>query len=340
MATPANVVVELQQRPAARTLQNHLLAAERAARGDAHRSLSWIISAISSASKAIAARLRTAGLDGALGAVGKTNVQGEDQQALDVIADQLLIGELTAREGVAVLGSEENDDLLLVDGPAGSGGRYAVLFDPLDGSSNLDVGGSVGTIFSIFEVAEGDESRLRRGTEQVAAGYVLYGPTTQLVLTLGQGVFLFVLDPAVGNFVQVGGALRIPQQGRIYSVNEANRDGFPAHVRDYLDACRADGYSSRYAGAMVADVHRVLLQGGVFLYPPTASSPHGKLRLMYEANPMALLIEQAGGRASTGGGRILEVDPAALHQRVPVYLGSARDVAALEGAGEAPASTR
>lgn len=332
MAVPASVVVPLRSSPAPQTLQTCLLTAERATRRDATKSLSWIVSAISSAAKTIAARLRTAGIDGNLGAVGQVNVQGENQQALDVIANEVLIHELQSREGVVVLGSEENDELLIVDGALASGGRYSVLFDPLDGSSNLDVGGSVGTIFSIYEVAAGGELELQPGRRQVAAGYVLYGPSTIFVMTLGQGVDMFVLDPAVGTFVKTGEQLRIPARGKSYSVNEANLDSFPAGYRRFLGACRAQGYASRYAGAMVADVHRVLLQGGVFLYPPTARAPQGKLRLMYEANPMAWLLEQAGGLGSTGVGAILDVQPASLHQRVPVILGSPDDVNAVRAA--------
>ncbi|MEQ8661606.1 MAG: class 1 fructose-bisphosphatase [Gammaproteobacteria bacterium] len=329
MAESASVVVQLRNRPAPQTLQNYLLAAERAARSDGSRSLSWIVSAISSASKMIAARLRTAGIDGTLGAVGEVNVQGEDQQALDVIANEALISELQAREGVVVLGSEENDDLIVVDAAPAHGCRYAVLFDPLDGSSNLDVGGSVGTIFSIYEVDAGNETSLQPGRRQVAAGYVLYGPATIFVMTLGAGVDMFVLEPSIGNYVRVGEQLRIPRRGKTYSVNEANAAGFPPGYRRFLENCRRQGYGSRYAGAMVADVHRVLLKGGVFLYPPTVQAPNGKLRLMYEANPMAWLIEQAGGRGDTGSGDILDVAPSSLHERVPVILGSAQDVAAL-----------
>jgi fructose-1,6-bisphosphatase I len=332
MAVPASVVVTLKERSVPPTLQTHLLAFERAAPRDASRSLSWIVSAISSAAKIIAARLRTAGLDGTLGASGEVNVQGEDQQALDVIADALLIQELQSRDGVVVLGSEENDELFVVSEAQSHGSRYAVLFDPLDGSSNLDVGGSVGTIFSIFEVDDGGELQLQCGRRQVAAGYVLYGPSTIFVLTLGAGVDLFVLDPAVGNFIKAGAGLRIPARGRSYSINEANLDSFPDGYRQFLATCRARGYASRYAGAMVADVHRVLLQGGIFLYPPTAKAPTGKLRLMYEANPLAFILEQAGGCGETGSGAILDVAPASLHQRVPVILGSPEDVAALSDA--------
>ena len=273
MAVPVSSVVQLRSPANPPSLQSCLLAAERASRDDALRSLSWIVSAISSAAKGIAARLRTAGLDGALGAVGHLNVQGESQQALDVIANELLIRELESREGVMVLGSEENDELMLIDGLPAHGGRYAVLFDPLDGSSNLDVGGAVGTIFSIYQLAVGEETRLQAGRRQVAAGY-----------------------------------------------------------QRFLADCRTAGYGSRYAGAMVADVHRVLLQGGIFLYPPTAKAPHGKLRLLYEANPIAMIVEQAGGVGSTGTQPIVDLQPASLHERVPVILGSALDVAALQAA--------
>ena len=328
MAVPATVV-QLRTAPVSQTLQSHLLAAERAARDDSSKSLTWIVSAISTASKTIAARLRTAGIDGNLGAVGQINVQGESQQALDVIANEVLIRELQSRDGVVVLGSEENDELLVVEDAESSGGRYAVLFDPLDGSSNLDVGGSVGTIFSIYEVAPGSERELSAGRRQVAAGYVLYGPSTIFVLTLGRGVDMFVLDPSVGTFVRTATGLRIPTRGKSYSVNEANVDSFPTGYQRFIAGCRAQGYASRYAGAMVADVHRVLLQGGVFMYPPTAKAPKGKLRLMYEANPMAWLMQQAGGFGSTGNGDILDVQPDSLHQRVPVILGSPEDVNAL-----------
>jgi fructose-1,6-bisphosphatase I len=306
------------------------LAAERQRRADSARSLTWIVSAISSAAKSIAAHLRTAGLHGALGAVGTVNVQGERQPALDVIANELLIRELESREGVVVLGSGEVPELMLIDCLPTPGGRFAVLFDPLDGSSNLDVGGAVGTIFSIYEVAPGTETRLQRGRHQVAAGYVLYGPSTILVLSLGQGVDLYLLDPATGNFVCARENVRIPACGQLYSVNEANAAGFaPAYTR-FLYDCRNAGYASRYAGAMVADVHRVLLEGGVFLHPPTTKAPRGKLRLMYEANPMAFIVEQAGGRGCAGLEPILEVEPESLHARVPVILGSTTEVEQLQ----------
>ncbi len=328
MANPAPVVPLLGQ-PSFITLQSHVLVEERRHPG-ATGTLSWIISALSIASKTIAAKLKTAGIEDVLGEFGTDNVQGERQQKLDVIANHLLIQLLRSREGVAVIGSEENDELLLVDAAAAGGRRYAVLFDPLDGSSNLDVGGGVGTIFSIFALGDGESGTLQPGRQQIAAGYVLYGSSTIFVLTTGNGVHMFVLDPAVGAFIRVAEHLRIPARGKTYSVNEANLDSFPAGYQRFLGQCRERGYSSRYAGAMVVDVHRVLIKGGVFLYPPTAKAPQGKLRLMYEANPMAMLIEQAGGAASIGGQPILDVAPEELHQRVPVILGSRDEVAELE----------
>jgi fructose-1,6-bisphosphatase I len=310
------------------TLQSHILEEESRAPVETTGTLSWIMSALSISAKIIAARLRRARLESVLGDMGEDNVQGERQQKLDVIANETLIQVLRGREGVAAIGSEEADDLILVESAVRQGTRrYAVMFDPLDGSSNLDVGGTVGTIFSIFRVA-GSDVELPPGNAQVAAGYVLYGSSTILVTTTGYGVSMFVLDPAIGAFMRVADKLRIPSRGKCYSVNEANVDGFPEQYQRYLKQCRAKGYSSRYVGAMVADVHRVLLQGGVFLYPPTAKAPNGKLRLMYECNPLAKVVTDAGGMATTGEQPILDVEPQELHQRVPVVMGSPEDVQA------------
>jgi len=206
-----------------------------------------------------------------------------------------------------------------------------VLFDPLDGSSNLDVCGGVGTIFSILRhdrrCDQAEDSLLQPGTAQVAAGYVLYGSSTVLTLTVGNGVDMFVLDPAIGAFVRVERNLRIPKASKSYSLNEGNRLSLPQGYQDYLHWAQQNGYSSRYAGAMVADVHRILLKGGVFMYPPTAKAPNGKLRLMYEANPMAMLIEQAGGAAfCEPGKRIMDVQPEDIHERIPVIIGSPDEV--------------
>lgn len=312
------------------TLQSHIL--ERGLEQQvAGNTLAWILSALSISAKIIAADVRRARLVDVLGDAGGENVQGETQQKLDVIANETLLRTLGRREGVAIVASEENEEpVILRDEPEGER-RYCVLFDPLDGSSNLDVCGAVGTIFSILRHdrrgADAEMSLLQPGSQQVAAGYVLYGPSTIFTLTLGQGVDMFVLDPAIGAFVRVAQDLRIPPRRKSYSVNEGNRPTFPQGYQNYLDWAQKQGYSARYAGAMVADVHRILLKGGVFLYPPTVKAPEGKLRLMYEANPMAVIIEQAGGQAlAAPGQRIVDRQPQAIHERTPVMLGSTEEV--------------
>lgn len=311
------------------TLQSHVLQQQRRY-PEAGGTLSWILSALSISAKIISAQLRRAGLDDVLGAYGRENVQGEQQQKLDVIANDVLMRALGSREGVMVLASEEADQPVVVSANGGAERGYCVLFDPLDGSSNLDVCGGVGTIFSILRhdrrSARTEDSVLQPGSRQVAAGYVLYGPSTVLVMTTGDGVVMFVLDPSIGAFIRVAEKLRIPASGKTYSLNEGNRQSFPAPYQAYLDWAQGNGYSSRYVGAMVADVHRTLLKGGVFLYPPTAKAPKGKLRLLYEANPMAMIIEQAGGSALADSRRILDLQPTALHERTCVVLGSPEEV--------------
>lgn len=320
----------MTQRDNLTTLQSHILAGEQKHGGTG--TLSWILSALSLSAKVISAKIRRARLTDVLGALESSNVQGERQQKLDVIANETLMRCLGKRAGVAIVASEENEEPLILrrasDGPQGSAG-YSVLFDPLDGSSNLDVCGGVGTIFSILRYDGGpaEQAVLKPGAQQVAAGYILYGSSTVFVLTTGSGVSFFVLDPTIGAFLKVADDLQIPRTGKTYSVNEGNRPTFPEGYQRYLDWAQSNGYSSRYAGAMVADVHRLLLQGGVFLYPPTKKAPEGKLRLMYEANPMAMIVEQAGGKAFAGAQRILDVQPTTLHQRTSVVLGSADEVA-------------
>lgn len=312
------------------TLQSHILERKFENPEDGN-TLSWLLSALSISAKIITAEVRRARLIDVLGDVGTSNVQGETQQKLDVIANETLLRTLGRREGVAIVASEENEEPVIIrnerDGPR----RYCVLFDPLDGSSNLDVCGGVGTIFSILRqdrrAATPEASLLQPGSQQVAAGYVLYGSSTVFTLTVGDGVDMFVLDPSIGAFIRVEQSIKIPKANKSYSVNEGNRLAFPAGYQDYLHWAQEQTYSARYAGAMVADVHRILLKGGVFLYPPTAKAPNGKLRLLYEANPMAMLIEQAGGKAyATPDQRILNVRPEGIHQRVPVVLGSPDEV--------------
>ncbi len=316
------------------TLQSHMLQEKRRV-ADPGDTLSWIVSALSISAKIISAQLRRAGLDNVLGSLGNENIQGEVQQKLDVIANNVLMRALGTREGVVVLASEEADEPVVISGNRADERGYCVLFDPLDGSSNLDVCAGVGTIFSILRHDRRStritDSVLQPGTQQVAAGYVLYGPSTVMVLTTGAGVEMFLLDTAIGAFIRIARGLRIPDRGATYSVNEGNRASFPAGYGAYLDWAQANGYSSRYAGAMVADVHRTLLKGGVFIYPPTHKAPQGKLRLLYEASPMAMIIEQAGGQALAGTQRILDIPPTTLHQRTPVLLGSAEEVARVRG---------
>jgi fructose-1,6-bisphosphatase I len=311
------------------TLQTHILAEEQK-HPHASGTFSWILSALALSAKVIADKIRRARIQDVLGSLDGDNVQGERQQKLDVIANETLLRCLGSRSGVAIVASEEDENPTLIHRENDGERPYVVLFDPLDGSSNLDTCGAVGTIFSILRYdrrahsAEG--SILQKGTEQSAAGYILYGSSTVFVLTTGAGVSMFVLDPGIGSFLLVEHGLRIPKAGKTYSVNEGNRASFPAGYQRYLDWAQANGYSTRYSGTMVADVHRLLLKGGVFLYPPTKKAPEGKLRLLYEVNPMALIVEQAGGKALVGQERVLEVQPKALHQRVACCLGSPEEV--------------
>jgi len=308
------------------SLQSHMLQREHR---DPHDELSWIVSALSSSTKFISSKVRRARLIDVLGRAGRENVQGEDQQKLDVIANDALLRTLGRRRGVAVVASEEDEQAVIIRDGQTTDARYCVLFDPLDGSSNLDVCGGVGTIFSILRHTSGsaDGSVLQAGTEQVAAGYVLYGSSTVMMLTLGDGVDMFVLDPDVGSFILVASNLQIPASCKHYSMNEGNRTRLAEGYQQYLHWAQDNGYSARYVGTMVADVHRILMKGGVFLYPPTASAPKGKLRLLYEANPMAMLVEQAGGKAlADPSTRILDIRPEAIHQRTSVVLGSPDEV--------------
>ncbi len=315
--------------PSLVTLQSHILA-EEARHPDATGAFSWILSALSISAKVIASKMRRARLEDVLGSLEQENVQGETQQKLDVIANEVLIRALGSREGVAIVASEENDEALFLRDNKDGDRRYCVLFDPLDGSSNLDTAGGVGTIFSILRhdrrAANATESLMQRGSKQVAAGYILYGSSTVFTLTTGDGVSMFVLDPSIGAFILVSEKVTVPKAAKTYSCNEGNRLQFAEGYQKYLGWAQENGYSSRYAGAMVADVHRVLIKGGVFLYPPTTKAPAGKLRLMYEANPMAMIMEQAGGKAYAHTTRLMDVEPTDIHQRCPVIMGSPDEV--------------
>jgi fructose-1,6-bisphosphatase I len=309
------------------TLESHILAEENRHPG-ATGAFTWILSALTLSAKIIASTIRRARLEDVLGGLDSENITGDVQQKLDVIANDTLLRALGTRAGVALLASEEREKPIMLR-PQGEQ-RYCILFDPLDGSSNLDACVSVGTIFSILRhdphADPIENSLLQPGAKQVAAGYILYGSSCVFVLTTGHGVDLFVLEPSVGTFLLVEKNIRIPAHKKSYSINEAYRANFPEGYQRYLDWTHGQGYTTRYIGTMVADIHRILVQGGVFMYPPTAKDPHGKLRLMYEANPMAMVIEQAGGKASDGTRPVLEIEPTDLHQRTPVIMGSRDEV--------------
>jgi len=291
------------------------------------------------ACRQISAALKRGALAGILGAAGSSNVQGEDQKKLDVISNDILLDAHVRGGHLAGMASEEMDDPFPIpDGQAR--GRFLLLFDPLDGSSNIDINVSVGTIFSVLEAPAGSDASqvapfLQPGTAQVAAGYAVYGPSTQLVLTLGHGVDSFTLDPDTGDFVLTQEGMTIPEQTQEFAINMSNQRFWEEPVQHYVGellagkgGARGKDFNMRWVAAMVADVHRILTRGGVFLYPLDSKTvaKGGKLRLMYEANPMSWLVEQAGGAASTGRQRILDIAPTGLHQRVPVILGSRAEV--------------
>ena len=320
------------------TVQQHLLQEQRRF-NEATGTFSWLLSGITLAVKMVEAKIRQAGLTDVLGAQGATNVQGEEQQKLDVYANNALLHCLGLRDSVAALVSEEDEEPIIINQDA-ERGKYIVIFDPLDGSSNIDVNVNVGTIFSIqrrLPTGEGDlnASILQPGYKQVAAGYVVYGPSTVMVYTSGNGVHGFTLDPTIGAFVLSNENMKMPEQGQYYSTNEAHSAEWPEVYKEYLALLRNKGvngrtYSSRYIGSLVADFHRTLLKGGVFLYPPTAKVPNGKLRLLYEANPLAFIAEQAGGMAVDGKQRILDLQPTGIHQRTPFIVGSRCEVETLQ----------
>lgn len=326
------------QDPAIITVQQHILQDQRRFPG-ASGEFSWLLSGITMATKLIQAKVRRAGLSDILGAQGDVNVQGEVQQKLDVYSNEVLAQCLSVRESIGVLASEENEQPMLVH-RGSENAKYAVVFDPLDGSSNIDVNVSVGTTFSILRRPEGvgldDPGQwvLQPGRQQIAAGYVVYGSSTILVYSVGNGVHGFTLDPSIGAYVLSHPNMRMPEQGKYYSVNEGYRDTFPPRYGEYIDRLRSGvlgwKYSSRYIGSMVADFHRTLLRGGVFLYPPTDTNRQGKLRLLYEANPVAFLAEQAGGMAIDGTRRVLDIVPESIHQRTPLVVGSRVELADFE----------
>jgi fructose-1,6-bisphosphatase I len=322
------------------TLSRHLLQ-EQSLLSSATRELSIVLTQLTLAGKLISRDLAVAGLIDVLGTTGDTNVQGETVQKLDERANDTFVQVFEDYGGlVKALVSEEMEKPWQVGGggvESRQQGNYVVFLDPLDGSSNLDADLTVGSIFSIHRLPGADQADLptqllRRGVDQVAAGYILYGPSTVLVYTAGAGVHQFVLDPGIGEFVLSASRLKMPPRGKVYSANEANYSKWPRGVQRFVDFLREKDpdagrpYSSRYSGCLVADVHRFLIGGGVYLYPGEANKPEGKLRLMYEAAPLAFILEQAGGAASTGTQRIADILPTTVHQRVPLIIGSREEV--------------
>jgi len=324
----------MDRRPIGITVSRQIMDSQRMHPG-ATGELSGLLSELIVAAKVISAEVNMAGLADILGVSGKTNIQGEQVQKLDEFANNTIIRRMARCGYICVMTSEEEDDIIPVK--EGYEGKYTLAFDPLDGSSNIDVNVNVGTIFSIHRRSSqwrkgAREDLLKRGREQVAAGYIIYGSSTIMVYTVGEGVHGFTLDPSVGEFFLSHPDIKMPETSKYISVNEGNQRYWSAEMRQYIDYLREEDkssgrpYSARYIGSLVADFHRNLITGGIFLYPTdskTPDKPHGKLRLLYEASPLAMIAEQAGGRAITDDGRtILDIDPTDLHQRVPLIIGS------------------
>lgn len=320
------------------TLSRYLIEEQRA-KGRINADLRLLIEVVARACKSIASAIGKGGLGDALGEAGSENVQGEAQKKLDVLSNEILLEANEWGGHLAGMASEEMELPHAIPHRYPQG-EYLLLFDPLDGSSNIDINVSVGTIFSVLRCPAGadptqEDAFLQAGTQQLAAGYALYGPTTLLVLTVGDGVVCFTLDREAGSFVLTQECLQIPQDTREFAINMSNQRFWEAPIKRYIDELlvgregpRGKDFNMRWVASMVADVHRILTRGGVFLYPSDSrlAAQGGKLRLMYEANPMAFIVEQAGGAASTGRQRIMSLQPASLHQRVPVILGSANEV--------------
>ena len=295
--------------------------------------LSKILSAVKLASKIVSHQINKAGLaKEILGSSGRENIQGEDQQKLDVFANDSFINALSARGVICGVASEENDSFVAFKNNVNNDAKYVVLIDPLDGSSNIDVNVSVGSIFSVYKrktlkgLPVELKDFLQPGNQQVASGYIIYGSSTMLVYTTGSGVNGFTFDPSIGVFFLSHPNMKIPYQGTIYSVNEGNYVHFPQGIKNYIKYCQMEEgnrpYTSRYIGSLVSDFHRNMIKGGIYLYPPNTKYPQGKLRLLYECNPMAFIAEQAEGKASDGQSRILNITPTELHQRIPFICGS------------------
>lgn len=323
------------------TLSRHILEGERR-HPEATGELSALLSDLSLAAKVISLEVNKAGINDIIGFTGEQNIHGEYVKKLDIFAHEMTKKAMDHGGHLCVMASEEEEDIIHIP-PKHKVGKYVLIFDPLDGSSNIDVNVSIGTIFSIYKRQSPAglpgtlEDCLQEGYKQVAAGYVLYGSSTVFVYTAGEGVHMFTLDPSFGEFILVRENLKMPENAKIYSINEGNykywNDGLKKYIKYIQDADNRgrEPYSARYIGSMVADIHRNLIYGGIFIYPDDKRNPNGKLRIMYECNPMAFIVEQAGGRAiDSQGRRILEIKPTALHQRSPIYIGSLNAVNKVE----------
>ncbi|XP_026863748.2 fructose-1,6-bisphosphatase 1b [Electrophorus electricus] len=313
------------------TLTRFVLEEGRKAKGTGE--LTTLLNSMCTAIKAISSAVRKAGIANLYGIAGSTNVTGDQVKKLDVLSNDLVINMIKSSFTSCVLVSEENEKAIIVEPERR--GKYVICFDPLDGSSNIDCLASIGTIFAIYRKDNDSEptekDALQAGRNIVAAGYALYGSATMLVLSTGAGVNSFMLDPAIGEFILVDRDVKIKKKGKIYSLNEGYAQHFYPDVTEYLQKKKfpedsSSPYGGRYVGSMVADVHRTLVYGGIFLYPANVKSPKGKLRLLYECNPMAFIMEQAGGMATTGDRNVLDIQPENIHQRVPIVLGSPDDV--------------
>jgi fructose-1,6-bisphosphatase I len=322
------------------TLARHIIEEQRKY-PEATGELSRLLHDLSLAAKVISLEVNKAGLADILGFTGDSNVHGEEVKKLDVFAHDMMVKAMDHGGHLCVMASEEQEDIIPIPKKFHIG-KYVLLFDPLDGSSNIDANISIGTIFSIYRRVTSDgipgtmEDCLQKGTEQVAAGYIVYGSSTILVYTAASGVHGFTLDPAFGEFILSHPNIQTPKKSKIYSINEGNYLYWHPGLKKYIkylqeeDKATDRPYSSRYIGSMVADIHRNLLYGGIFMYPADSRNPCGKLRLMYECNPMAFIVEQAGGRATNGKQRMLDIIPEKLHQRVPIFIGSEEDVKMVE----------
>lgn len=316
------------------TLEEYIIQSQNRFPG-ATGELSQLLRDISLAAKIISREVNKAGITNILGLDGSTNIHGEAVKKLDLFADQQLISALDRSLITCMVISEENDGIVKL---SSKGGKYIVYLDPLDGSSNIDVNVSIGSIFSIymrearFDGNLREDDALQMGTKQVAAGYVLYGSSTILAYTTGLGVSVFTLDPSIGEFILSDRGIKMPDHGAIYSINEGSYNSWDLGLKKYIKYCQEEDpdterpYSARYIGSMVADIHRTLIKGGIFIYPHSSKYPNGKLRLMYECNPLSFIIEQAGGKATNGTKRIMEIEPKSIHEQTPIYIGSKNNV--------------